>query len=1072
MQHKNVLVTFFIAILVGITFGTKAQKQTIALLKNNTAIATNLLKYVRQGEIAIFDKDAAAKLLQAHPDNINIYFQFEDKGWEIELEKSNILSPSFFVTTGSDPNEKFSYNNEALHYKGKIKGKRNSFAAISILANKMVAVIADEKGNINIGAINTAEATINNQHIIYRESDLLIQNEFVCNTNETPDENNNPIPVYNNAAASTTATINAEPIDIYFEADYQTFLNNGSNATNVVNYVTALFNVVNVLYENDSVNTKISAIKVWNIADPYVGSNASGTVLSLFSGSMSNGFPGDVAHFLSQRGLGGGVAYLNVLCGGNSSKTAVSGNLSNSFNTFPTYSWSVMVIAHELGHNFGSPHTQSCSWPGGAIDNCYTTEGGCAQGPAPTTGGTIMSYCHLTGYGINIANGFGPLPGAKIRSFVRNNTCINPGVYFETTFHNVNEELADVTNGCLNYKLITTKLKIPYAPTQPVDVTLVPVGNTGLEIGTNNDIEISPSNFTLDAANLSQTINFKVYNDAIVENLETLSLNFNINANGGNAVKRNIYTTDIINITSEDHRPDSTINQILFYENFDAITSGLGNWTQNIIYGATSPNRWIVANNAGTDFPTKAAYISNNNSTATYAGTTLADSTIVGLESPTINAAGFSNMHLTCLFKCNGDVNFVNGGPGGGTTGGNAYLDFGRVYYSINNGSTWIILRDNIARYTEKFFADIILPADADNATQLKIGFVWLNNSNTVNNPAFIIDSIVIKGVSTCAIQTATHASNSDDEYLGPSQTIHYYNPITKNIMATIENNSAFDFGCTKVELLRTGAGASQAWGVLASDKVSSKAFKITTTNTNTSAPYTIKLYYTDAEINGWLTTTGNATTDIKIVKTNGDVTVVAPASPAIFSSINDKTNFGATAHAVVTATFAGVASTSTYALMKPYGVPDCSNSMINYATDIIGSTYQWQVNNGIGYIDIMNNAVYNNVTTPTLNITNPAASSLGNKYRCLVSTIFGITYSREFILKFGNTWLGMVSKAWENPLNWSCNTVPDDKTDVIINGGTTFTAELSTVTTIRSLQMINVSDLSIKNGANLIINH
>ena len=77
-----------------------------------------------------------------------------------------------------------------------------------------------------------------------------------------------------------------------------------------------------------------------------------------------------------------------------------------------------------MGHNLGSPHTQSCSWVGGALDNCYTTEGGCAPGPAPTNGGTIMSYCHLTSYGINFNNGFGTQPGNLIRSKVNGATCL------------------------------------------------------------------------------------------------------------------------------------------------------------------------------------------------------------------------------------------------------------------------------------------------------------------------------------------------------------------------------------------------------------------------------------------------------------------------------------------------------------------------------------------------------------------------------------------------------------------------------------------------------------------------
>ena len=50
-----------------------------------------------------------------------------------------------------------------------------------------------------------------------------------------------------------------------------------------------------------------------------------------------------------------------------------------------------MVITHETGHNLGSNHTQWCGWPGGAIDNCYDTEGNCEPGPAPVNGGTMMS---------------------------------------------------------------------------------------------------------------------------------------------------------------------------------------------------------------------------------------------------------------------------------------------------------------------------------------------------------------------------------------------------------------------------------------------------------------------------------------------------------------------------------------------------------------------------------------------------------------------------------------------------------------------------------------------------------
>ncbi|KAK6021998.1 PKD domain protein, partial [Ostertagia ostertagi] len=128
---------------------------------------------------------------------------------------------------------------------------------------------------------------------------------------------------------------------------------------------------------------------------------------------------GDYAHFLSTRSLGGGIAYLlsNPCTTAKQFKSAVSA-INNTYFNFPTYSWTVEVVTHELGHNLGSNHTQWCGWVGGALDNCYTTEGGCSPGPQPSNGGTIMSYCHLTSTQINFNNGFGQQPGDRIRQVI------------------------------------------------------------------------------------------------------------------------------------------------------------------------------------------------------------------------------------------------------------------------------------------------------------------------------------------------------------------------------------------------------------------------------------------------------------------------------------------------------------------------------------------------------------------------------------------------------------------------------------------------------------------------------
>jgi len=62
------------------------------------------------------------------------------------------------------------------------------------------------------------------------------------------------------------------------------------------------------------------------------------------------------------------------------------------------------------------------------IDSCGPlagiSEGNCELGPLPAEGGTIMSYCHLSFVGINLANGFGPQPAERISNYINNSSCL------------------------------------------------------------------------------------------------------------------------------------------------------------------------------------------------------------------------------------------------------------------------------------------------------------------------------------------------------------------------------------------------------------------------------------------------------------------------------------------------------------------------------------------------------------------------------------------------------------------------------------------------------------------------
>ncbi len=97
----------------------------------------------------------------------------------------------------------------------------------------------------------------------------------------------------------------------------------------------------------------------------------------------------------------GGQPYRGSLCNHSTSYCVLG--IRGSYN-YPTasYTWDINVAAHEIGHNFGCPHTHACFWSPNMIDTCitasipYQSDGCVTTGQPIPRPGTIMSYCHTT----------------------------------------------------------------------------------------------------------------------------------------------------------------------------------------------------------------------------------------------------------------------------------------------------------------------------------------------------------------------------------------------------------------------------------------------------------------------------------------------------------------------------------------------------------------------------------------------------------------------------------------------------------------------------------------------------
>jgi hypothetical protein len=166
----------------------------------------------------------------------------------------------------------------------------------------------------------------------------------------------------------------------------------GGDAQASAAYAATLIGAVSEIYTRDfNTRVQIDFIRLWSSSgDPW---NQGNTIDQLYQFqdywnlNMTH-VQRHAVHFLSGRALGGGVAYGGGLCYPDYDY-ALSANINGYFpyplqhNRFQN--WDPFVVSHELGHNFGAPHTHDLTPP---VDDC--AGGDCSVTP----NGTIMSYCH------------------------------------------------------------------------------------------------------------------------------------------------------------------------------------------------------------------------------------------------------------------------------------------------------------------------------------------------------------------------------------------------------------------------------------------------------------------------------------------------------------------------------------------------------------------------------------------------------------------------------------------------------------------------------------------------------
>ena len=196
-------------------------------------------------------------------------------------------------------------------------------------------------------------------------------------------------------------------------------------------YLGELLAAANAIYERDvGVQLGFSYIRLWGAApaDPWTSDDTLAALdevqaywldpsknMDTIAGSR------DLVHFISGKDVSGGVAYVGAVC-----NAAYGFGVSQVHGGFdlasPSTVWDVLVFTHEVGHNFGSPHTHCYDPP---VDRCYTVEPGCYGGPVVASRGTIMSYCHLLGGVSNVDLLFGSTVSTQILGTIAGVSCLD-----------------------------------------------------------------------------------------------------------------------------------------------------------------------------------------------------------------------------------------------------------------------------------------------------------------------------------------------------------------------------------------------------------------------------------------------------------------------------------------------------------------------------------------------------------------------------------------------------------------------------------------------------------------------
>lgn len=641
----------------------------------------------------------------------------------------------------------------------------------------------------------------------------------------------------------------------------------------------------------------------------------------------------------------------------------------------PTYNLG-RTMTHEVGHWLGLRHiwgdNSTCPLTNAATNKDYCADTPAANAPnfgcpvgtdsCPTTPGVDMiqnymdytdDYCMDTFTADQKARMVAVMTNSPRRNTLNTSngaTAPSAGIYFnpDVNYCTVNEG----TDCTTTFFDVDYKVSIIKAPTQNATITFTNAGGTA----TNNvDYQIMTPSVTFNAGSTADKIlTIRYFKDAIIEGDETLTIGMNLNANGGDGAVIASKSTLNITISDDDSAVTPSLNIIAFEETFDNATINLGSIkdldgdTYNWGLGATT-------NTIGfdTNFAFSRSWISPS--------TGLNPDNILFNGTPfNIPTGGAANLSFWI-----------------GTTQSAPYhLEHYSVYLTTTNPSTFTTSTLNAVT---PVINNSVLAAGASRA-QINVDvtsyagqtvYLVFRHHNTFDMNWIMLDDVLLTVSGTVNVQTEINAPTNSMNLVNQAGTFYAVDSSNGNIMlnATADN---FNYGCTSVVVNRSATSvstfATNYGGNTANNlKVMSKTFTVTPTTNNASGSSSMTFYFTEAEIAGWESETGNSRSALKVFK-DGEGSTYATSLGSFGSNVKlTATTPTGLAGVYYFGTDATLKS-DTYSPLNAISLyPNPTNNILNVSVPSeLGNKVSYEVINYLGQSVVKSNSSNSNFTVNT----------------------------------------------------------------------------------------------------------